>query len=122
MAEKEKEEEGQFDFRLIVSRSEKIKLTCYCKSKGKRKRARFIVSLLKKRPRQKQIPHSVRDDKKGKEEKADSSRKSAMAQRSEPAKKRRFRNDKFGNWDDGRREWPRSQRTGRRAGRRGTAT
>src|SRR5258706_15940151 len=57
-----------------------------------------IVALPKKRARQKQIPHSVRDDKKRKEEKADSSRKSAMAQRSEPAKKRRVRNDKFVRW------------------------
>jgi len=59
-----KDSPRQIDLPLIVSRSQKIKLTCYCKSKGKRKRARFIVPLRKKRPRQKQIPHSVRDDKK----------------------------------------------------------
>ena len=36
--------------------------------KGQR-RARYIVPLLKKRPRQKQIPHCVRDDRKKRETK-----------------------------------------------------
>ena len=70
--ESKKDSEGQFDFRLIVSRSQKIKLTCYCKSKGKRKRARYIVPLLKKHPRQKQIPRCVRGD--GEKRKRGSSR------------------------------------------------
>ncbi len=44
------------NFGLSCHGLKKIKLTSYCKSKGKRKRPRYIVPLLKRRPRQKQVP------------------------------------------------------------------
>ncbi len=56
-------------------------------AQGQKSRPYTGKAQVKKR-REKQIPHSVRDDKKKERGKADSSRKSAMAQRCESAKKR----------------------------------